>query len=128
MIVRQIYNVCLGQFLAAVAPTKAVSSALGPGLSTLFTLTAGFMIQPDQIPNYWKWLYWISPNHYALEGLSANELSGSTCGSISGDMLLEEMDMDFDNRWRNWGIILMYVVLLRLGTLYALKNIEHVKR
>ena len=68
------------------------------------------------------------PNHYALEGLSANELSGTTCGSISGDNLLDSMDMDFDNRWRNWGIILMYVALLRFGTLWAFKHLEHVKR
>jgi energy-coupling factor transporter ATP-binding protein EcfA2/ABC-type multidrug transport system permease subunit len=124
----QVYNISLGQFLAAVAPTKAVASAMGPALSTLFSLTAGFMIVPSQIPNYWKWLYWVSPTHYALEGLCANELQGTMCGTSTGESVLDSLDMDYDNRWRNYFIVLGYALALRIATLYVLKHVEHVKR
>jgi hypothetical protein len=46
-----------------------------------FILFAGFLIPPPTIPDWWVWLYYISPFHYALEGLLINELVGTrfTC-------------------------------------------------
>eukprot|EP00656_Telonema_subtile_P018092 TRINITY_DN1974_c0_g1_i2.p1 TRINITY_DN1974_c0_g1~~TRINITY_DN1974_c0_g1_i2.p1 ORF type:complete len:1530 (+),score=346.04 TRINITY_DN1974_c0_g1_i2:54-4643(+) len=123
-----LYSVAFGQFIAAMVPTPALGSVLAPAVTVLFVLVAGFMIVPSEIPSYWKWLYWISPVHYALEGFGANELHGRSCGGITGDVILDSLDLDFDNRWRNLIIILFYFILLRLGTYFALSNIEHVKR
>lgn len=128
LVTYQVYNIALGQFLATISPTKAVASALGPAFSTLFSLTAGFMILPSQIPNYWKWLYWVSPTHYALEGLCANELQGKMCGTSTGESVLDSLDMDYDNRWRNYFIVLGYALALRTATMFVLKHVEHIKR
>ena len=42
---------------------------------SIFILFAGFIIPPPLIPDWWIWLYYLSPFHYALEGLMINELS-----------------------------------------------------
>jgi ABC-type multidrug transport system permease subunit len=44
----------------------------------IFILYAGYIISPKEIPNYWVWLYRISPFTYGLEGLMINELIGTT--------------------------------------------------
>ncbi len=47
----------------------------------VWVLFAGFIIAPNQIPDYWIWLHHLSPFAYALEGLMVNELVGTkyTC-------------------------------------------------
>eukprot|EP01088_Endostelium_zonatum_P016480 TRINITY_DN446_c0_g2_i1.p1 TRINITY_DN446_c0_g2~~TRINITY_DN446_c0_g2_i1.p1 ORF type:complete len:1646 (+),score=328.09 TRINITY_DN446_c0_g2_i1:46-4983(+) len=45
------------------------------GMCVLF-LMSGFTIPVDSIRPYFVWLYWISPFHYAWEGLMINELQG----------------------------------------------------
>eukprot|EP01088_Endostelium_zonatum_P016476 TRINITY_DN446_c0_g1_i1.p1 TRINITY_DN446_c0_g1~~TRINITY_DN446_c0_g1_i1.p1 ORF type:complete len:1655 (+),score=459.85 TRINITY_DN446_c0_g1_i1:79-5043(+) len=45
------------------------------GMCVLF-LMSGFTIPVDSIRPYFIWLYWISPFHYAWEGLMINELNG----------------------------------------------------
>jgi ABC-2 type transporter len=48
---------------------------------SIFILFAGFIIPPPMIPDWWIWLYYLSPFHYALEGLMINELENTpfTC-------------------------------------------------
>jgi hypothetical protein len=36
------------------------------------------MISPANIPNYWSWLYWLSPVHYVAEGMVMTQFHGNT--------------------------------------------------
>ncbi|KAN0035235.1 hypothetical protein ACTA71_004496 [Dictyostelium dimigraforme] len=56
--------------------TNHSASALSPAIVSPFILMCGFMRHANEIPRWWKWLYWISPIHYGFEGLLLNEHSG----------------------------------------------------
>jgi len=55
-----------------------VQSGLVGGMFLIHTwmLVGGFLITPNTIPNYWMWLHWASPFHYALEGLVTTQFHG----------------------------------------------------
>jgi ABC-type multidrug transport system ATPase subunit/ABC-type multidrug transport system permease subunit len=127
----QFFNVFYGQMVATLAPNGDVAQKIAPATLALYILSCGFMLQPDNIPNYWKWLYWFSPYHYALEALGANELYGRDCGFADGAGsrdILKAYDLDFDHRYRNLLIILLYALVCRIGSLLALKYVNWVER
>ncbi|PIN27041.1 Transporter, ABC superfamily (Breast cancer resistance protein) [Handroanthus impetiginosus] len=47
--------------------------------TALFFLTCGFFLKSSQIPNYWKWLHYISAIKYPFEALLINEFKGTRC-------------------------------------------------
>jgi len=122
-----------GQMVAALTPSPEVAQKIASMLTAMALLNAGFMLTPSSIPYGWKFLYWWSPYHYAIEALGANELEGMTCGSEPGEPLgsvyiQETFSLEFDNRWRNFGIIIGYALFCRIVTLLALKYNETIKR
>uniref|UniRef100_A0A7S3YEH2 ABC transporter domain-containing protein n=1 Tax=Lotharella globosa TaxID=91324 RepID=A0A7S3YEH2_9EUKA len=60
-------------FLCGVAPNTTAAVALFPVTVVLKVLVCGYMIAPDDIPSYWKWLNTISFLTYAFRGLLVNE-------------------------------------------------------
>jgi energy-coupling factor transporter ATP-binding protein EcfA2 len=129
----QIFMVFYGQMVAALTPSPEVAQKIASILTAVALLNAGFMLHPSKIPYGWKFLYWWSPYHYAIEALGANELEGMTCGAEAGEPLgsmyiQETFSLEFDNRWRNFGIIIGYALFCRIVTLLALKYNETIKR
>eukprot|EP00026_Physarum_polycephalum_P000882 Phypoly_transcript_00883.p1 GENE.Phypoly_transcript_00883~~Phypoly_transcript_00883.p1 ORF type:complete len:1263 (+),score=177.54 Phypoly_transcript_00883:79-3867(+) len=68
-------NVC--RFMSSAIAQQTVASGVTPTIFAFFILFAGFLITPPNIPDWWIWLYYISPFHYGLEGLLVNELVGT---------------------------------------------------
>jgi len=48
----------LGQLLAFLSPNIGAAVGVGSVLMTLFTLTMGFLIPPNDIPPWYIWIYW----------------------------------------------------------------------
>lgn len=45
--------------MAAVVPHYIIGMALGAGVFGMFMLMEGFFAQPDDIPLYWRWAYYV---------------------------------------------------------------------
>eukprot|EP00547_Thalassionema_nitzschioides_P003473 CAMPEP_0194202806 /NCGR_PEP_ID=MMETSP0156-20130528/2735_1 /TAXON_ID=33649 /ORGANISM="Thalassionema nitzschioides, Strain L26-B" /LENGTH=1424 /DNA_ID=CAMNT_0038928407 /DNA_START=109 /DNA_END=4383 /DNA_ORIENTATION=+ len=59
----------LGHMWVSLTPNAIVAqglSSLFMGVTGLFT---GVLIRPENIPAFWKFMYWVMPGHYVLESL-----------------------------------------------------------
>ncbi|KAH8050941.1 hypothetical protein JL721_11290 [Aureococcus anophagefferens] len=70
-----------GQFLVVALPDEASAQAIGPSVSSLFSLF-GFVIAPAKMPSL-MFMYWISPCHY-FEGLVVAQFHGVSSGPRAG--------------------------------------------
>ncbi|RHZ06263.1 hypothetical protein DYB31_007425 [Aphanomyces astaci] len=59
----------VGQLLVFWLPTPQMAELLGGGLASLSFIFSGFMIDVETLAVVWRWVYWISPVHYMLEGI-----------------------------------------------------------
>jgi hypothetical protein len=55
--------------MAAYFSTSAIAGIFGGLISTSFSLFAGFLIKYETLPSFWKFMYWLNPLHYAMEGI-----------------------------------------------------------
>ena len=55
------------------AQTAGVFASLTINLWNMFS---GFLISPNNIPNYWNFMFWISPFHYVIEGMMMTQFQG----------------------------------------------------
>lgn len=66
----------LGLFLACVFSDVTVALAIAPLFILPLVMFSGFVINPESIPVYLKWVEWISPAKYAFAALAQNEFGG----------------------------------------------------
>ncbi|KAJ1767965.1 ATP-binding cassette transporter snq2 [Coemansia sp. RSA 1813] len=101
-----IFSVTIGQAIAAFSPNDVVASMLNPIFTTMMTLFCGVTIPYPQMPLFWRrWMYYMSPYTYYIEGVITNDLhgkpiqcrsydffqfrppSGQSCGQFAGSWL-----------------------------------------
>ncbi|CAM9917474.1 unnamed protein product, partial [Ectocarpus sp. 13 AM-2016] len=56
-----------GMMLVMVLPNIQVAETLGSALSSMFSLFAGFLINPAKVPDPWLFAYYLNPLHYVVE-------------------------------------------------------------
>lgn len=75
----------------------------------LTMLGCGFLLLRPDIPNYWIWMFWLSPLQYALTGMANNELLADSYDKIIpeispdvplGRFVLETYGVNVGNEWR----------------------------
>lgn len=59
----------LGQMLVALCPDAQIAQVFGALVVSNTALFSGVLIQPQNINNFWIFMYWLLPGHYILEGL-----------------------------------------------------------
>ncbi|KAJ1915894.1 ATP-binding cassette transporter snq2 [Mycoemilia scoparia] len=74
-----LFSVSLGQLIISFLPTHIFAALVNPIFTTMMLLFSG-VVQPYPVmPKWWRrWMYWISPLHYYIEGVVVNELKGQT--------------------------------------------------
>lgn len=58
-----------GQMFVALCPDAQIAQGFCGLLSSNTGLFSGVLIQPQYIPNFWIFMYWLLPGHWILEGL-----------------------------------------------------------
>lgn len=105
--------------------------------STLISLFCGFMISSQDIPDFWLFLYWLNPLHYALEGLFMTQFhKDETVITLYNGvkMTAEEYVNSFYSEWSyshkfgDLAALLIFIVVLRFATYLCLNNLRHNKR
>jgi len=142
----------MNMFVAVWLPTIDAATASSGTFTAINCLFAGFLLREPQIPNYWIWLYWVSPLHYALEALVINEFEGNTfhchnnegalfvsspssptngtyyCPVTSGSAYVESFGFDLDARWRDVGLLGGEIVIVFLLVIIGILFIKHIRR
>ncbi|GAX16151.1 hypothetical protein FisN_3Hh368 [Fistulifera solaris] len=126
-------------FFSAGVQTLTVAQACMALTAILFVLFSGFTVQPDVIPNYYIWLYYLNFTAWALRGLVVNEFDSGKYDSIvpgtnftEGQMALVRFgftDESGDPYTREWA---WYALLFATGsasvavmlTTYFLNNVR----
>ncbi|GJE86387.1 pleiotropic drug resistance ABC transporter [Phanerochaete sordida] len=70
-----LYYQTIGQAIAAMAPTAQIAALLFTFLFS-FVLVFNGVMQPFNRLGWWKWMYWLSPFTYLIEGLLGATVGG----------------------------------------------------
>lgn len=92
--------------LAQILPKKANVQGVGTFLYLLLTLTSGFIIYPRAIPRYWKWLFWVNPMMWSMQGMASNQFFSAayeqyTCDFDGEFYSLSQSALDYPRGWRS---------------------------
>ncbi|XP_035835314.1 pleiotropic drug resistance protein 3 isoform X2 [Helianthus annuus] len=77
------YFTYLGMLLVAITPSFPVAAILQSAFYTIFNLFAGFLIPKPKIPNWWIWLYYLTPTSWSL-----NAMLTSQYGDVKTEILV----------------------------------------
>jgi hypothetical protein len=118
--------------------TVTVAQACLAITAILFVLFSGFTVQPDVIPNYYIWVYWVNFVAWALRSLVVNEFSSGKYDSIVQSTGLTEADVylarfgftlndePFTLEWVWWGILFTVgtAFLSMIASSYCLRSLR----
>ena len=99
MLMLQLFNVYV-----AMAPNKSLLTAACTFTIFFNSLFCGFIVTPDVIPVYWKWLYWALPSSWVYRGLVINQFTERDL--ISTGFVMD--DVPFSKVWIGYGFV--YVI------------------
>ena len=69
MMVFSMFYPTFGQMIAAFSPNELLASLLVPAFFTFVVSFCGVVVPFVNIPTFWmRWMYWLTPFHYLLEG------------------------------------------------------------
>ncbi|XP_037467333.1 ABC transporter G family member 41-like [Triticum dicoccoides] len=101
-----------------------VAGSVGGTLAFLVTLLfGGFLIPPTFLPNWLKWVFWVSPLSYAEIGLTGNEFLAPRWSEITisgvtlGRRILMDHGLDFSSYfyWISIGALIGFTLLFNIG-------------
>ncbi|RCV33002.1 hypothetical protein SETIT_7G048300v2 [Setaria italica] len=108
-------------------------SSVGSTLSLLFILLCGgFVIPQTSIPNWLKWVFWISPMSYGEISLTGNEFLTPrwekimVSGVTLGRSILMDRGLDFSSifYWISVGALIVFILLLNIGFAIGLTTVR----
>jgi len=67
-----------GQMLVALCRNAQIAQGFSGLLASNTGLFAGVLIQPQNIPKFWIFMYWLLPGHYIMEGLLTTQFNNDT--------------------------------------------------
>ncbi|KAF1329408.1 Atp-binding protein, partial [Globisporangium splendens] len=137
----------IGQFLSYALPSVEVAAIIGVLLNSIFFLFMGFNPPGDAIPTGYKWLYYITPQKYTLSILTS--IVFGDCGDDTSEIGCQAMLntpptmpagmtvkqyiesvflMKHSDIWRDFFVIIAFIVLFRVLAALSLRYINHQKR
>ncbi|CAM9592407.1 unnamed protein product, partial [Ectocarpus fasciculatus] len=90
--VAQVVGVFIKNFVLAIAVYSCVLS--------MFFIFNGFFIDPNNMPQFWEWIYWVSPLRYSWEAIAKIVFAGqsyagartcTTCYGATGEEVLDSL-------------------------------------
>mmetsp|Transcript_12778 Transcript_12778/g.44747 ORF Transcript_12778/g.44747 Transcript_12778/m.44747 type:complete len:720 (-) Transcript_12778:193-2352(-) len=123
----------LGYVISTATPSVTVALALGPAIILPFMLFAGFFVNTDSIPDYFKWLEVLSFFKYGFstgvvsvwDGVELNCPAGPQQAGVApcmrtGTQVLDLLNQSPDNKTRDFIALAAMVVGYRLVAYFVL--------
>lgn len=107
---------------SALVPNFIVGNSVISAVMGSFFLFSGYFISNKELPSYWVLMHYISLFKYPFEGMLINEFSNSgncleymlgSCVVRGEQVLREEGYGDEGSRWRNYVIMLCFILVYR---------------
>ncbi|CAJ1886898.1 unnamed protein product [Sphenostylis stenocarpa] len=74
MLMCLIYYTLYGMMIVALTPSFHIAVTFNSFFLTIWNAFCGFIIPRTQIPVWWRWFYWASPNSWTLYGIVTSQL------------------------------------------------------
>nr|KYP71088.1 ABC transporter G family member 39 [Cajanus cajan] len=74
MVMCLIYYTLYGMMIVSLTPSYQIASVCNSLFLSVWNVFSGFMIPRTEIPIWWRWYYWATPNSWTLYGLVASQL------------------------------------------------------
>nr|A0A0M4FLW6.1 RecName: Full=ABC transporter G family member STR2; AltName: Full=Protein STUNTED ARBUSCULE 2 [Petunia x hybrida]ALC79556.1 ABC transporter [Petunia axillaris] len=110
-------------FVSSVVPNYILGYAAVIAFTALFFLFCGYFLNSHDMPQYWKWMNYISTMTYPYEGLLMNQFQTSqTFGidplgrSITGNGILKSLNISQveSKKWEKVYIMLAWAIVYRI--------------
>ncbi|CAI9785386.1 unnamed protein product [Fraxinus pennsylvanica] len=104
-------------FVSSVVPNYILGYAAVIAFTALFFLFCGYFLDSHDIPEYWKWMHYVSTMTYPYEGLLMNEYqTNKTFGGVEGTSILNSLGIGLEEKfkWRKAYIMLGWAVVYRI--------------
>jgi hypothetical protein len=66
----------IGQMVMSLFRDSETAQGIGGLFISMTVLFCGILLRPDAIPNFWIFMYWITPGHYIFEGIIMSQYDG----------------------------------------------------
>ena len=66
----------IGQMVMSLFRDSETSQGIGGMFTSLTVLFSGILLRPNAIPNFWIFMYWVTPGHYIFEGIIMSQYNG----------------------------------------------------
>jgi hypothetical protein len=66
----------IGQMLMSLVRDSQTAQGIGAMVVSTTVLFCGILLRPNAIPNFWIFMYWITPGHYVFEGIIISQYDG----------------------------------------------------
>ncbi|XP_051126791.1 ABC transporter G family member 5 [Andrographis paniculata] len=115
---------------SALVPNFIVGNSVISAVMGSFFLFSGYFISKHDIPNYWIFMHYASLFKYPFEGFLINEFSDKTkcldnmfgeCLVSGEDVLREEGYGGKESRWRNYVIMICFILVYRFVSYLILR-------
>lgn len=115
---------------SALVPNFIIGNSVISAVMGSFFLFSGYFISKHGIPSYWIFMHYVSLFKYPFEGFLINEFSGSgkcleyvfgKCLVSGEDILREEGYGSQESRWRNYVIIICFILVYRFVSYVILR-------
>ena len=110
-------------------------------------LVAGFYVDVNSIPAWFRWLQYTTPVRYFYDALAVNEFKGSEDFSaattsydeileyqgisvnskVSGDEILDNLDLVFESVWPNMALLALIALFMRVFAFFVLDYTTRLK-
>lgn len=129
----------IGQFAICLLPNQQTAQVAGASLAALFNLLGGYLCTPASMPPFWRTIYYLVPSSYMLEGLVMSQFEGddTPVQPIYGTQTVPAHEyvyqhfggaFTYSHKWRDVGVLLLYIGCLRVGTFLVLAFVRHINR
>ncbi|KZV19057.1 ABC transporter G family member 5 [Dorcoceras hygrometricum] len=115
---------------SALVPDFIIGNSVIQAVMGSFFLFSGYFVSKQGIPDYWIFMHYISLFKYPFEGFLINEFSGSkkcldsmfgACLITGEDLLKEEGYGNEHSRWRNYVIMVGFILVYRFVSYFILR-------
>ncbi|KAK6781378.1 hypothetical protein RDI58_023562 [Solanum bulbocastanum] len=117
-------------FVSSVVPNYILGYAAVIAFTALFFLFCGYFLNSNDMPNYWKWMNYVSTMTYPYEGLLMNQYqTNESFGKdplgrdVTGFGILKSLNISLDpsKKWEKVYIMLGWAVFYRILFYIALR-------
>lgn len=119
----------MAYFLAFISPNTETAILLCSAINVIFLCFAGVLIRQNDIPVYWKWVFYINHMHYAWAALMKNQFSGEDYLGPYGIRVFSYFGLDNSlTGWDYVGILVAFACLYFLLAYLSLRYINYGRR